>query len=64
LKHETRESVEFLPIFDCQAPPGTNAKPPTQKRKAPLLKPFWRRFWLPPSKMSSCRSDDLYVNSY
>jgi len=26
-------------------PPRTNLKPSPQKRKAPLLKPFWRRFW-------------------
>ena len=38
LKHETLQSVEFLSIFRCQAPP--------QKRKAPLLETFWRRFCL------------------
>jgi len=32
------ESVEFLLIFTISSPP--------HKRKAPLLKTFWRRFWV------------------
>jgi len=30
------KSVEFLQIFECQAP--------LRKRKVPLLKSYWRRF--------------------
>jgi len=37
------KSVEILSILECQAPPH-KPKAPAQKRKAPLLKTFWRRF--------------------
>jgi len=43
LKHETLQSVEFLSIFRFQAPTDKPKAPP-QKRKASLLKTFWRRF--------------------
>jgi len=39
------KSVEILPIFRVSSPPA-QAQSPQQKRKAPLLKTFWRRFWL------------------
>jgi len=33
-----------MSIFRMSTPPHTNAMP-LQKRKAPLLKTFWERFW-------------------
>ena len=44
LKHEHYKSVEILSILECLAPPHKPKALP-QKRKAPLLKTFWRRFW-------------------
>jgi len=34
----------FCQFLECQVPPH-KAKATPQKRKAPLLKTFWRRFW-------------------
>jgi len=38
-------SVEFLFSFRMSSPPHKRKTTP-QKRKAPLLKTFWRRFWM------------------
>jgi len=44
------KSVEFLSIFRVSNPLAQTQRPP-QKGKAPLLKTFWRRFWLHPWKI-------------
>jgi len=39
------KSVEILSIFRVSSPLAQTLSPP-HKRKAPLLKTFWWRFWL------------------
>jgi len=36
--------LSFCHLLECQAPPHKPKASP-QKRKAPLVKTFWRRFW-------------------
>jgi len=38
------KSLEIFSIFKVSTPPHKPKAPP-QKRKVPLLKTFWRRFW-------------------
>jgi len=40
----TINQLRFCQFLECQAPPHKPKALP-QKRKAPLMKNFWRRFW-------------------
>ena len=48
----TINQFSFCQILECQSLPH-KAKAPLQKRKAPLLKTFWRRFWIWPALLFS-----------
>jgi len=49
----TKNQLGFCQFLECQATPH-KPKVPSQKRKAPLLKPFWRRFCVEPQPILEC----------
>jgi len=55
------KTVEFWQFLECQTPPRKR-KPPTQKRKTPLLKTFWGQFCSYPGRHLTSLPPDWHEN--